>query len=340
MKARLRLAVAGTGMMARMRVRAFMETGRAQLVGVASRSEERARQFAQEWGCDFSTADYKALARCQPDAILVETPHHAQGEIVRWALAQDKHVLIGSCMAVTLREAGRIQRVARERNLVVESGFEARYKEVWKQARHMIQAGEIGEPCAVQAIACWGANADSWYYSQAESGGMPITHMTYAFLNPLTWIFGMPRSVKAHANAKGEQRPGMVNEVTCAAILEYGNGMPCNLLASYIKHAQAPDWKLYIHGTGGALELHPGEFGGGELIHYARSNKTRHIKFEHAPDPFRVQADAFIQAACGGRNLLQNLPAQGMEDVQIASAVARSAKTRRTVLLGAPGREE
>lgn len=333
MKTKLKLAVAGVGMMARIRLRAFIETNKVQLVGVAARRADKAKQFAAEWGCEFSTANYQDLANCQPDIILVEVPHYVQGSIVRWALARKLHILIGSCMAMNIKELNYIRTMAEKSNLVVEGGFEARYKQVWKQTRQMIQTGVIGEVCAVQATACWGAKTDSWYYSQAESGGMPVTHMTYAFLSPLSWIFGMPLSVSAIANAKGEQRPGMVNEVTCAATLEYDNQILCNLLASYIHHPRAPDWKLFIHGTSGDLEVYPGEFKGGELIHYAGGAEPAHMRFENAPDPFVLQAELFIQAVNGGDNLLQNTPAHCAGDVQTATAIVKSAQQRSNILL-------
>ncbi|MFA7242127.1 MAG: Gfo/Idh/MocA family oxidoreductase [Sulfuricellaceae bacterium] len=333
MKSQLKLAVVGVGMMAHIRTRAFLETKKIQLVGVASRNADRAKQFAAQWGCGFSTDNYPELKHCRPDIILAAVPHRAQSQIVKWALEQKHHILIGSCMAMNTRELNRIRAQAKAHNLVVEGGFEARYKPVWKQAKQLIQSGKIGEICAVQATACWGANPDSWYYAQEESGGMPITHMTYAFLNPLTWIFGMPRNITARANAKGVQKPGMVKEVTCIASLEYDNQVLCNLLASYIHHPQAPDWRLYIHGAHGALEVLPGEFGAGELLHYAGGPEPQHMRFENAPDPFALQAETFIQAVNGGDNQLQNTPAQGAEDVQIASAIVKSIQKGKNIAL-------
>lgn len=334
MKAKLRLAVVGTGMMATMRTKAFLETGQVEIAGIASRNASKAVAFAASLECSFSTDDFTELADCRPDMVLVEVPHHVQTEVVKWALEQQYHVLVGSSMAVNMQEMNYIRQLSAAHNLVVEGGFEARYKTVWKEARTMIHSGKIGNVCAIQAIACWKADTESWYYSQKESGGMPVTHMTYAFLNPLTWIFGMPRSISAIANTTGVQRPGMVEEVTCAANIAYKDHIPCQLLASYVHHPQTPNWKLFIQGTSGALEIFPGEFGNGKLVFYPAGDASPIVmSFENAPDPFVLQAETFIRAVKGLGNELQNTPAHNAEDVQIAATIVKSARTGKTIHL-------
>ena len=323
-------------MMAARRTKAFLDTGNTDLTGVASRSFGNAEAFATRHSCGFFTTDFRDLAESDPDFILVETPHLAQRKVVSWALKQKYHMLIGSCMAVNMRDMKSIRLAAARHHLVLEGGFEARYSEVWRQAKDVIRSGRLGEVSAVQATACWAARTNSWYYSELQSGGMPLTHMTYAFLNPITWLFGMPRKLSAMANSIGEQVPGMVNEVTCVANMQYDNGMLCTLLASYIHHPSSPAWKILIQGTGGAMELLPGEFGGGRLVLHSKEGRPVDLDFSASPDPFKVQAEVVIEAVRGGENLLQNNPDQAIQDVTLAAAIVRSARTAKTLTLPPP----
>lgn len=319
-----RMGVIGSGMMANVRCGAFLETGRVKLVGIASKTKKNAETFARRYGCSFSTTDYRELSELNLDFLLVELPHKTQEEVVRWAVENDFHVLVGSCISLNTREIQHLKRASIEKNLVIEGGFEARYKEVWKQSKKYIQNGEIGEVTAIQSIACWSAKTDSWYYSQEQSGGMPITHMTYAFLNPLTWIFGLPKKVYAFANTIGEKREGMVNEVSCVASILYDKKIMCSVLASYINHTNSPTWKVVILGTKGCLEVFPAEFGGGSLVIY-RENRTTHIEnFDSSPNSFFVQANAFIDALEGTNSDLQNSVFSGEEDVITANAIVES----------------
>jgi myo-inositol 2-dehydrogenase/D-chiro-inositol 1-dehydrogenase len=331
---KLRLAVVGAGMMAGMRTRALVETGDVVLVGVAARNAVNAKKLAELWDCPFSTDDYPALLQQEPDIVLVEVPHRLQDHVVCWALEHKLHVLVGSCMASSGAALASIRELAERHQRIVEGGFEARYKEVWKQARQFIASGALGEVAAIQASACWAARPDSWYYSQEESAGMPLTHMSYAFLNPLTWLFGVPQKIAAFANRKGIHREGMVREVTCSANLEYKNGILCQLLASYVQYPSYPSaWKLYVHGTDGALEIFPGEFDCGHLIHHTRHREPARMHFENADNPFSLQALAFVQAIRGEENRLQNSIDEASADVQIATAIVSSVTEGKTIIL-------
>ena len=328
-----RLAVVGTGMMAQMRTKAFLDSGRVELVGVASKSEVNANQFGAKWSCPFTTNDYTQLVQCQPDMILIELPHDVQSHVVNWALENKYHLLIGSCIALNSVEINRIKELSNRFNTLIEGGFEARYKAVWKQAKSIIQHGEIGEVCAVQSISCWAANTNSWYYSQQQSGGMPLTHMTYAFLNPLTWVLGMPKQLSAFSNAIGTIQPGMVTEVSCSVTCEFENNIVCSMLSSYIHHPPAPSWKVFIIGTTGSIELFPAEFGGGSLTHYRINKEPLHVNFDDAADPFQLQAEAFVEAMSGGENTLENPVSEGEKDVLIAEAIIDSIQQKQTIVL-------
>jgi predicted dehydrogenase len=233
-------------------------------------------------------------------------------------------------MAMDRNEINHICQLSEAKHLVVEGGFEARYKAVWEHTKNLVLNGEIGEICGLQATACWNAGPHSWYYSQEKSRGMPITHMTYAFLNPLTWIFGNPVSLSAIANQKGIQFPGMVKEVSCAVNIQYGQNIPCQLFASYVAHKGAPNWKIFIQGTMGALEVFPEEFGNGKIWHYAKDSEPVRIGFNDAEDPFETQAWLFIQAILSKDSGLLNTPQMCIKDVCMVSAIHESLKGNHT----------
>jgi predicted dehydrogenase len=196
----IRLAIIGAGFMARRRARAFLATQSVELCGVASAHQSSAEVFGTELGIKHCFDDYRHLLKLKPDAVLVEVPHGIQDEVVTWALECGLHVFIGGPLSLTSEGGREIQKIAKERRLIVEAGFEARYKAVWEKARNMIHQGDIGAIVTVRSIALWDAKPESWYYQQSLSGGMPLTHLTYAFLNPIRWLLGEPLYISAFAN--------------------------------------------------------------------------------------------------------------------------------------------
>ncbi|HEY3341580.1 MAG TPA: Gfo/Idh/MocA family oxidoreductase, partial [Anaerolineae bacterium] len=212
-----RIAIAGAGGMARVRARALISTGQVEICGVAARHMETASRFGAEIGCNQCFDDYHRLTGTHPDAILVEVPHEAQDPIVLWALEQQLHVLIGGTLATSVQTGRRIDELAQRHHLSVEAGFEARYSPAWEYARQLIDGGALGQLVTVHTLALWDGQPSTWYYQQQTSGGMPLTHMTYCFINPVRWIAGEVQAVAAFANRMKHTSPGLVNEENCVA---------------------------------------------------------------------------------------------------------------------------
>jgi myo-inositol 2-dehydrogenase/D-chiro-inositol 1-dehydrogenase len=326
-----RFAVVGTGRMANIRTQAFLATGKATLVGVTSSKLTNARQFAQSFACQTYFDSYSELRACKPEAVLIEVPHRVQDEIALWAIEAGYHTLIGGCLSASVEGANSISRAAKEKKVIVEAGYEARYKAVWESARRHIKTGGLGKIIAVRSIALWDAAPESWYYSQNESGGMPLTHMTYAFINPIRWLFGEPLYVSAFANQLKQTAEGKVDEETCSVNMLFKNDVLCNMIAGFVKSGESSDWMLTVLGSEGTLEIFPGEMGPGALKLYRR--KEVEESFEWAPDAFQVQAQVFLDAL-DGDNRCRNSPEDTIGDIQVTEAIVASAREKRTIGLG------
>ena len=167
-----RIAVVGSGNMARARGLALAATGRATICGVASRHLEHARACASELGAPDAFDDFRRLEATRPDAILVETPHQVHDDVVPWALSAGYDLLLGGNLSTTVQAGERFAEFAARSGRVVECGYDRRYHPAWETAREVIQSGQLGRPIHAYAVSLWDADPRSWYYSQAASGGM------------------------------------------------------------------------------------------------------------------------------------------------------------------------
>lgn len=326
----MRVAVIGAGTMAERRARAFLDTGRVTICGIVSRTLERARRLGALVGCDDCFDNVSWLRATRPDAVLIEVPHRVQDALTLWALDAGLDVLVGGCLASSADAGARIRDVARKNALVVEAGYEARYKAVWETARELVRGGAIGAPVAIRSIALFPADPASWYYSERESGGMPLTHMTYCFINPARWIFGEPEAVSAFANRIVETGGDRVAEESCSANLLFADGVVANMTAGYVS-AAGTWWSFTVAGSGGVLDVHPSDMGAGELFLH-RAGGVEHRRFDDAPDPFVRQANAFLDAA-GGKGTCRNAPEETLGDLRVAEAIVRSARELRTITM-------
>ena len=329
---RLRAVVIGAGRMARLRAAALSRVGGVEWVGVAARRRERAARFATELsrvaGMGQSVAafdDFRQLAGLRPDFVLIETPHRVGEIATRWALENGLHCFVGGPLACSAVEARWVADYSSQQGIVVEAGYEARYKRVWLRSGDILASGGVGDVVAAQSLALFPAEPGSWYYRQGESGGMPLTHMTYAFLNPLRMLLGTPRVCAALANRKLHAFPGGISEETCVALLQFPGQVPCSMTAGYVRPAGGQEddtWWVRIHGTAGRLEIFPSDTGAGALL-WTRDGESREESFG-GDAPLDSQARAFV-AELGGRSCLRNRPDDAVEDVILAEAIARAA---------------
>ncbi|MDE2998382.1 MAG: Gfo/Idh/MocA family oxidoreductase [Gemmatimonadota bacterium] len=327
-----RIAVVGAGNMARVRGRAFLDTGRAEICGVAARRRETAERCARELGCAVSGDDYRKLAGSRPDAVLIEVPHRVQDEATMWALDAGYDLLIGGCLASTLENGRRIVEMTNRSGRIVEAGFQRRYDPAWEEIRRLVAGGELGTPVMAVTMALWNPDPDAWYYDQEASGGMPLTHMSYCYLNAVRWILGRPTTVSAMANRKRNTAPGHVAEETCGALIGFENGAFASATASYIGPEGMTDPHPRFVCAGGGVTTGADSPPGEEAIKVYREGRSEVRTLDAEPSSMVRQAHAFLDATESRREAL-NPPGDALLDVEIAEAVSISAQEDRTVSL-------
>lgn len=331
MPAPSKLAVIGAGMMAQRRVEAFLQTGRVEIGAFVSRRVDRAKEMGTRYHCPHAFDNVAELDNLPIDAILIEVPHDVQSNYVRWAANRSLPILIGGPLASSLKEGQELVALSQEKRVLIETGYEARYKEVWLDAKAIIQSGEIGTPIAVNSIALWPGNPESWYYSQVRSGGMPLTHMSYAFINPLRWLFGNPQTVSACANRRLNSAAGAVLEETCVASLTFPGDVLASMMAGYVAPPTLEAWGVTVLGTQGAIEIHPSELSQGYLVLHRRGEAVRK-DYADSEDAFVRQAHAFLDAMQGGP-AARNPAEDSLVDLDVADAIHTSCQTGETIRL-------
>ena len=329
-----RIAIVGAGNMARARGRAFLDTGRAEICGVAARRAQRAASCAAELGCDVFCDDFRRLEVARPDAILIEVPHRVQDEVSLWALDVGYDLLVGGCLASNVENGRQIVAMATRNSRIVEAGFQRRYDPAYEEIQRLVAGGELGAPVMAVTTALWNPDPDGWYYDQEASGGMPLTHISYCYLNAVRWILGQPTTVSAMANRLRNTAPGHVNEETCGALIGFANGAFASATASYIGPEGMTDPQPRFVCAEGGIQPNAGDASGKDSITVYREGRSEIRTFEREPSPFVRQAAAFLDAI-ESRREARNPPADALLDVEIAAAISVSAKEHRTVSLAA-----
>lgn len=148
---KLTAVIFGTGFMGRVHTEGIRRLGNVQVAGIAARTADQARRFADELSIDRATGDYREfLADPSVDAVHICTPNALHFPMATAALSAGKHVLCEKPLATSVAEAREMIRLANEKNLANCTFHNLRYYPQVQNMRRLREAGEFGEIQVVQ----------------------------------------------------------------------------------------------------------------------------------------------------------------------------------------------
>ncbi|MGJ6980405.1 Gfo/Idh/MocA family protein [Aestuariimicrobium soli] len=222
-----------------------------RVVGVASRSLERARAFADEHDLDEAFDSVEALA-AHPDVhvVYVGTPQAQHRKAALAAIGQGAGVVVEKSFAATFEGADEMVRAARDAGAFCMEAMWTRFHPVIAQAHALINAGEIGELRSIQAdlYAPREFDPDDRLFNPALGGG--------AMLDLGVYVISVATDFLGHAEAIhtwGSKLPNGV-EGQATMVLDHGNGRHSSLM---IALTAAGPGRMVLMGTEGHLEILP-----------------------------------------------------------------------------------
>ncbi|ANS64832.1 oxidoreductase [Streptomyces lincolnensis] len=124
----------------------------AEVVAVASRTEESAQAFAERFGVERAYGDWASLAEDEDiDVVYVATPHSAHRAAAGLCLEAGRNVLCEKAFTLNAREAGELVALARARGSFLMEAMWMYCNPVVRRLKALVDDGAIGEVRNVQA---------------------------------------------------------------------------------------------------------------------------------------------------------------------------------------------
>lgn len=151
--------IIGAGNIAHKFIEAVRMTKNADVTAVASKSLERARDWAEKEGLSRYYDSYETLlANPDIDIIYIATLSNAHYDNIKACLEAGKHVICEKPMTQTASQAQEVITLAREKQLFLMEGMWSRFLPKSLRVRRWIQEGRIGELHLMQANIGWKAD--------------------------------------------------------------------------------------------------------------------------------------------------------------------------------------
>jgi predicted dehydrogenase len=246
--------------------------GQATVVaGAMSTDPQKAEASARAWYLDRSYASFEEMARAEagrPDGIdfvMITTPNHMHFPVAKAFLEQGIHVVSDKPMTFSLEEAQELVKIVESSNLVYALTHNYTGYPAVRQARYMVQQGELGDirKVIVEYIQDWLMTAEektgnkqaAWRTDPARSGAAGCvgdigTHAE----NLLEFITGLKiKSLSADLSIFVE---GRLLDDDANMLLRFDNGGKGILTCSQIAAGEENALSIRIYGSKAGLEWH------------------------------------------------------------------------------------
>ena len=292
--------ILSTARIGREKVIPAMQKGQFCHVGaVASRSLEKARQYADDMGIAKAYGSYEELfADPEIEAIYNPLPNDQHVATTQAAARAGKHVLCEKPFAMTAREAEALREVAGQVHIM--EAFMIRFHPQWLRARELVRSGVLGDLRAVQVFFSYFNRQSDNIRNRPEVGGGAIYDIGCYAIVAGRYLF---ESEPLRVITLIDKDPEFHTDRTATAILDFGGGRRLDFTVST---QSVPYQRVQAVGTQQRLELEipfNAPLGGSTRIlidDASAPGGASAVAETIAPcDMYTLQCDAFSQAVRG-----------------------------------------
>jgi predicted dehydrogenase len=255
----LRVGCIGMGWWSDVLADAIQRSGKLEIVGCYTRSEDKRRSFAAKYRCR-PAASYEALL-ADPDveAVINTTPNDVHLATTCAAAAAGKHVFLDKPIANSIADGRAITEACRKAGVVLALGYQRRRESQFRWIKQQIEAGLFGKLVNAEANISRDRlgkiDLTSWRYQSAGMPGGVMLQIGIHYIDVLEYLIGPIRAVRGQSAQL--VLPGD-NPDVASLILEHDNGALSTLNASYASASEYYLMNIYGKDATAYYDLHNG----------------------------------------------------------------------------------
>lgn len=303
-----------------------------QVLGIASRTLEKAKSVAEKLGIPKAYGSYEEMiADPEIDIIYNPLPNHLHTEYTLKCIAAGKHVLCEKPIALNSADVERMIAARDQHQVKVGEAFMVRTHPQWLKAKELVQQGELGKLRLIQGAFSY-FNTDPGNIRNIEAfGGGAIWDIGCYPVTTARFIVGEePKKVLSLIRFDEE----FGTDTLASVIMQFSS---CQALFS-VSTQLVPYQRMHFLGDKKELEVlvpfnAPKDkattikINPGDILH----EKVETLKFDVC-DQYRIQAEEFTKAVRENKPVPVSLE-DALANTKVLEAIFRSARDERWVTI-------
>ncbi len=326
---RLRWGIISTAKIGVDKVIPAMQQGeRAEIVAIASRDGDRAKEVAGQLGIPRSYGSYQELlADPYVQAVYNPLPNHLHVPVSIQALAAGKHVLCEKPLGLNAGQAQELADAAAQHpELRVMEAFMYRHHPQWQRAKQIVDEGGIGRLWTVNTFFSYYNDDPHNVRNMADIGGGGLMDIGCYCISFGRWVFGRE---PGRVCGVLDYDPNFRTDRMASGILDFGEGTTATFTCST---QLSPYQRSHLFGEQGRVEI--------EIpcnappnrpcrIWHQRGEEVEEIVFPIA-DQYTLQGDLFSAAVLEDQPVPTPL-SDAVANMRVIDAIVRSHEQRQWV---------
>ena len=303
MKKTFNWGIIGCGRIARKFASDIQVIEGATIHAVATRSLDKAIDFAKAYNAPHALDSYQALLKVEDlDAVYVATPHVLHADNAIMCLNAKMPVLCEKPLAMNAREVSQMIAAAEANNTFLMEALWTRFMPPVNKALELIRAGEIGELHSVKADFGFAAEfkPEGRLFNPALGGGSLLDIGIYPVFLALL-LFGKPEQIDARAVLGPTQVDGI-----CGMLLKFPGDKLAILDSTILSDTTT---EAFIYGSKGHIHIHRRwhEMTGLSL-HLKGAGEALNFEFKNKCLGYRYEAEEVMRCLANGKKQSERMP--------------------------------
>lgn len=142
----MKIGVLGTGKIAGILSETFAQMSEIECYGVASRTLDKAKEFAEKYHYAKYYGSYEELVKdSEVELVYIATPHSNHYDAMKMCINNGKPVLCEKAFTLNAKQAGEIVDLAKEKQVYVAEAIWTRYMPSRQMINELLESGIIGK---------------------------------------------------------------------------------------------------------------------------------------------------------------------------------------------------